>query len=240
MTATEQLRDWGDWVQLKGAGRNHNLPRLPGLYRVRRVGAGGLDYIGQTGRSIRERLGSLGGVYRDEMPYNDPHTAGPGLWGLRHRDGCDFEAAGLPLHHDKRLRGPDGSVPVPAPSLPVPGSLNGEVMSLSWVGLVWSTFQPIGQITRDVGIGLYRVRRLNLTDRLLYVGEGNVASRLRAHQQKASNQDHRQAELFTGELEASVVEAPDAPRRGLWEIENDLIAAHVLTTGEPPDAQFLG
>jgi hypothetical protein len=27
------------------------------------------------------------------MPYNDPHTAAPALWAMRHRDGCDFEAS---------------------------------------------------------------------------------------------------------------------------------------------------
>ncbi len=32
-------------------------------------------------------------VFKEEMPYRDPHTAGPGLWALRHSQGYDFEAS---------------------------------------------------------------------------------------------------------------------------------------------------
>ena len=71
---------WSPWVPLKGAGRDARLPRLPGLYRIRSVETGRMLYIGQTGRSLRARLGQPGGVYGDVMPYNDPHTAGPALW----------------------------------------------------------------------------------------------------------------------------------------------------------------
>lgn len=88
------LRDWSAWRDLRGAGRNRRIPAGPGLYRIRRSGGEpGLDYIGQTGRSLRGRLGQLGGVYRAQMPYRDPHTAAPALWALRHQDGCDFEVA---------------------------------------------------------------------------------------------------------------------------------------------------
>ena len=88
------LRHWSGWRDLRGAGRDRRIPAGPGLYRVRRVGQEpGLDYIGQTGRSLRGRLGQLGGVYGAQMPYRDPHTAAPALWALRHRDGCEFEVA---------------------------------------------------------------------------------------------------------------------------------------------------
>src|SRR5262249_2210442 len=52
--------------------------------------------IGQTGTgtmTLRKRLGMLGGIYRDEMPYRDPHTAGPALWALRHSTGEPFEVS---------------------------------------------------------------------------------------------------------------------------------------------------
>jgi hypothetical protein len=85
---------WSGWQPLPGAGANRQIPRLPGLYRIRRIaGEPGLDYIGQTGKHLRGRLGQLGGVYRGQMPYRDPHTAGPALWALRHRDGCEFEVS---------------------------------------------------------------------------------------------------------------------------------------------------
>lgn len=93
-TAPPVLRHWSAWQDLRGAGRDRRIPAGPGLYRIRRTGGEpGLDYIGQTGRSLRGRLGQLNGVYRAQMPYRDPHTAAPALWALRHRDGCDFEVA---------------------------------------------------------------------------------------------------------------------------------------------------
>ena len=88
------LQRWSAWQDLRGAGRDRRIPAGPGLYCIRRAGGEpGLDYVGQTGRSLPGRLGQFGGVYRAQMPYRDPHTAAPALWALRHRDGCDFEVA---------------------------------------------------------------------------------------------------------------------------------------------------
>lgn len=71
---------WSLWVALEFALREPVLPAESGLYRIRGRGDDRLAYIGQTGRSLRERVRALGGVYRPEMPYRDPHTAGPALW----------------------------------------------------------------------------------------------------------------------------------------------------------------
>jgi hypothetical protein len=90
-TATEP--DWSAWQPLFKAGRNKAIPREAGLYRIRRVGQQSLDYIGQTGMGLRQRLGMLSGVYKDVMPYNDPHTAGPALWALRQHENCQYEAS---------------------------------------------------------------------------------------------------------------------------------------------------
>jgi hypothetical protein len=39
-----------------------------------------LAYIGQTGRSLRQRVCALvHGTLADAMPFNDPHTAAPRL-----------------------------------------------------------------------------------------------------------------------------------------------------------------
>jgi len=96
----ESIR-WSAWQPLAGSSRNSNVPSAPGLYRVRVVETGEVVYIGQTGVSLRRRLGMLCTCYGDEMPYRDPHTAAPTLWALRHRDGVEFEASTAVLDGDK-------------------------------------------------------------------------------------------------------------------------------------------
>ena len=76
------------------------IPSTPGLYRVRRSAEEALDYIGQTGLSLRRRLAMLAGVYKAEMPYRDPHTGGPTLSALRHPLGGTFEVSVLPVPVD--------------------------------------------------------------------------------------------------------------------------------------------
>jgi hypothetical protein len=96
--------DWSDWVPLEGARSDTAVPKLPGLYRIRSVETGRILYIGQTGRSLKERMGALKGVYGDEMPYNDPHTAGPALWAHRIETGETFEVSVAVLEVDKADR----------------------------------------------------------------------------------------------------------------------------------------
>src|SRR5262249_45617366 len=98
------LDAWSPWVGLENCWRQTVIPSLAGLYRVRRTGEASLDYIGQTGLALRRRLAMLSGVYRPEMPYRDPHTAGPALWALRHARGCVFQASVLPVQGDARYR----------------------------------------------------------------------------------------------------------------------------------------
>jgi hypothetical protein len=95
---------WSPWVALEGAGRGSAIPTLPGLYRIRSVETGRTLYIGQTGRSLKERMGALKGVYGDVMPYNDPHTAGPALWAHRIEFGETFEVSVAVLEVDKADR----------------------------------------------------------------------------------------------------------------------------------------
>lgn len=105
ITVPSILQSWSEWLPLRGAGSNGQFPALPGLYRVRRTtGQWGLDYVGQTGRSLRGRLGQLNVTYRAEMPYADPHTAAPALWAMRHRDGCDFEASVIEVTDIDQIR----------------------------------------------------------------------------------------------------------------------------------------
>lgn len=102
MTTSTDLLCWSAWQSLFDGWANPLVPRQPGLYQVRRHGRDDLDYIGQTSRSLRGRIGMLRDVYADAMPFRDPHTAAPALWALRHGSGCEFEVSVAPI---------DGSTP---------------------------------------------------------------------------------------------------------------------------------
>jgi len=52
--------------------------------------------VGQSTR-LRGRLGDLQVVFREQMPLNDPHTAGPCLWVLRTTQRRDLEFSVAPL-----------------------------------------------------------------------------------------------------------------------------------------------
>ena len=76
-------------------------------------------------------------------------------------------------------------------------------------------------------------------DPLIYVGQGRILDRVRAHLAKARIAGHRQAPHFSQILDVSWV-GFKGPAVHLLEHENDLIASHVLTVGSPPVAQFIG
>src|SRR4051795_8381300 len=88
-----QLVRWSAWLPLHACWVPGGVPALPGLYRIRARDDAVLGYIGQTGRSVLERLRALRGVYGTEMPYRDPHTAGPALWAWVQTAGVELEAA---------------------------------------------------------------------------------------------------------------------------------------------------
>jgi hypothetical protein len=95
---------WSPWTPLND--RNLlGIPRMPGLYRVKAIGEDGLVYIGQSGRSVSGRLQQLrAGLFWDEMPFDDPHTATPNLWCLRVEHGAEFEVSGAVFVGDKKDR----------------------------------------------------------------------------------------------------------------------------------------
>lgn len=87
---------WTEWIPFADKKLLSQLPAKPGLYKVRPVGADFLVYIGQTGRSLKERMQSQLREYLKsdtEMPFNDPHTAAPSLWAWRDAEGWDFECS---------------------------------------------------------------------------------------------------------------------------------------------------
>jgi hypothetical protein len=73
------------------------------------------------------------------------------------------------------------------------------------------------------------------------VGQGKVPSRPLAHFKKTTLADHRQGRIFAAQrrLEWSAVLNNAWLSHQLLELENDLIAAHILELGEVPAAQIL-
>lgn len=293
MTDPRSLLAWTPWRPLLGASRDRSLPRSPGLYRIRRVGRDDLDYIGQTGLNLVQRLSMLRGVFKEEeMPYGDPHTAAPALWALRHSTTCDFEvsvtpilgstqwrkgmeAVAIALYRQGASRSPTvefGRMPLgyaPSsgnsarlvaagkrfrggvsserlvrhePGIAPIGPLTGDPQDSSWGGHAWSAWIPLRDPTVAMirGSGIYRIRGDG--DELLYVGQGMIGPRLGAHMRKAVIDGHEQGKLFAGQrrLECSWVRNDAWLSHQRLELENDLIAAHILTVGTVPAAQFLG
>lgn len=287
---------WTPWQPLEGAWLADRLPSLPGLYRIRRRGRDDLDYIGQTGSgsmTLKKRLGMLQGVYATHMPYRDPHTAGPGLWALRHATGCDFEVSVTPIEGStawrkglecvaislyraaygqsptiefgrmppgyrmssgnnarlvaagKRVRGGicDGEDTSHLPGIAPCGPLAGDPCAPHWCGHEWSPWTGVqdavaGGIPGDAA-GLYRLGRAH-EQALLYIGQGLISARLAAHVRKVGKSDERQADVLAGDLMCSWIVNNAWYAHQRLELENDLIAAHLLETASIPPAQFLG
>lgn len=297
MTDPTELLSWGDWRPLARASRDPAIPRTPGLYRIRRAGRGDIDYIGQTGKggmALRSRLGMLRGVFAEDMPYRDPHTAGPALWALRQETGEDFEvsvvsvegstpwrkgleALAIALYRqdygrsptvefgrmpagyrpssmkgDRRLReagrvvrgGRSDELDVRhLPGLPPVAPLTGDPLAEDWGGHAWTPWSTLthraGPSQR--GSGLYRIRG-RMAGLLMYIGQGKIPYRPLAHLAKTRDPDHEQGQLLAAAapLEWSwVIDDNWLPHQRL-ELENDLIAAHLLNTGDIPVVQFRG
>jgi hypothetical protein len=141
----------------------------------------------------------------------------------------------------RRYRGgPDPAAPAGPASVPVSGLPGADPSSSDWMNWTWSPWVPVLRGRGSAaGTGLYRVRSSHHGG-LVYVGQGIIALRLRAHAAKAVAAGHRQGPGFSGDLEASWMPLPGLPLVSLLEHENDLIAAHVLAAGRAPAAQFLG
>ena len=100
LTSSWENLSWTRWVPLENKHRDlSRIPNQPGIYRARPVDGTILAYIGQTGRSLRQRMRELRVFYNspDEMPWNDPHTAAQSLWAWWDAEGCDFEVSVAPL-----------------------------------------------------------------------------------------------------------------------------------------------
>lgn len=86
---------WSDWISLDPDQEElAEIPTDEGLYRIRHQTRNGLEYIGETGRSVRGRVRALArGAFADEMPFRDPHVGAPCMWAIRQENGDAFEVA---------------------------------------------------------------------------------------------------------------------------------------------------
>lgn len=120
------------------------------------------------------------------------------------------------------------------------GPLVGAEVTLpmhTWSRWVSLTEAP-GVLPADA-LGLYRVRQVDNT-KLLYVGEGRVGARLLQHHRRSKHREHPQGRALEGDLQCSWVANPAWLHHHRLELENDLIASHVLVTGACPADQFIG
>ncbi len=130
------------------------------------------------------------------------------------------------------------------PSLPPAGTLGGDPVATTWGGHKWSGWIGLGQSAGTLPErrrGLYRLRTAG-EPKLVYIGQGAVGSRLSAHLRNAASANGRQGELLgqAMPLECSWVLDDRWHDHQHLELENDLVAAHVLAVGSAPRAQFLG
>ena len=120
--------------------------------------------------------------------------------------------------------------------------MNGDPHGSTWGGYEWESWRPISEAINSVplrSMGLYRIRGPGAG--LIYVGEGLIPNRLAVHVAKQRDHEGRQGSIFheARPLECSWVVNPGWLHHQRLELESDLIAAHVLTIGSPPVAQFL-
>lgn len=102
--------NWSDWIPLDAdlSTYQKHIASSPGFYRVRATKKDWLVYIGQTGRSLRQRTRAelSKQVMRplESPPWNDPHTAAPLLWAFRHEEGMEFEISVAVAELNDQLR----------------------------------------------------------------------------------------------------------------------------------------
>jgi hypothetical protein len=215
----------------------------PALWALRHVGAGAFEVsvapvAGPT--PWRKGLEALTiARHRQEFGRSPAVQFGRMPLGYQASTGND---ARLVAEGKRQRGGPSGAMkPCHLSGTPPSGPLGGEPEALGWGGHTWSSWRPMAEagIVRDAS-GIYRIRGQS-GDGLLYIGEGRIGARLRAHLAKTRRLGDRQGGVFSAapSLETSWVAGGWAAHQRL-ELEVDLIASHLLVTGRVPRAQFLG
>jgi hypothetical protein len=130
-----------------------------------------------------------------------------------------------------------------APGVPPTGPLDGPSQGGEWCGLRWSKWLEVAKAAENIGrgCGVYRIRG-DEDASLLYIGQGVIGARLVAHVRKRSDLTNPQGGIFGSvrRLECSYVVNDAWEDHQRLEVENDLVAAHVISAGSVPAAQFVG
>jgi len=128
------------------------------------------------------------------------------------------------------------------PGLPAVGPLEAP-WHAGWCGHSWAPWQPIEMTEHlpatDQGLYLLRGRA---SGEIIYIGQGRLRHRLIAHRRKQQKDSHPQGKIFLeeGGLDFTSVTLPGFHDHQRLELENDLIAAFLMTRRVAPRAQFLG
>jgi hypothetical protein len=91
---------WTPWVSFTATKEEfHQIPKEPGLYRIRPVGEDFLMYIGETRRTLHQRLSDIRMELRNKnlMPWTDPHVEAPVLWAWQDAEAFTYECSAAPL-----------------------------------------------------------------------------------------------------------------------------------------------
>jgi hypothetical protein len=127
-------------------------------------------------------------------------------------------------------------LPAHAPGIAPRGPLDPDVQGDRWCGHKWSFWHPLNDLALsalELGNGLYRIR--GRTERLVYIGEGNVRDRLLTHAGKLRHDSPQGTALAAAApLDYSVVLNRDWRPHQRLELETDLIAAHTIAFTAPP------
>jgi hypothetical protein len=91
---------WTPWVPFTADKEEfRTIPKVPGLYRIRPTGKDFLMYIGETRRTLHQRLNELRHTLRrgELMPWKDPISEASSLWAWQDAEGFEFECSATPL-----------------------------------------------------------------------------------------------------------------------------------------------
>jgi hypothetical protein len=100
---------WSPWIPFTAAKEEfREIPAEPGIYRIRPAGKDFLMYIGETKRTVHQRLQDLRMELRQNvrMPWADPHTEAAALWSWKDDGEFAYECSAAPL--DASLNGRRG------------------------------------------------------------------------------------------------------------------------------------
>ena len=98
---------WTPWVPFTASKEEfHQIQKEPGLYRIRPAGKDFLMYIGETRRTLHQRLSDLRVELRNTkmMPWTDPHAEAPALWAWHDAEGFAYECSATPLDASNNSR----------------------------------------------------------------------------------------------------------------------------------------